>query len=210
MLSENLSQTELSTITGYNQAAEHIHGTIRDIDADEHLMRFLYLLESGISLIDIGCGSGKALPLLRNAGIGKYVGIDASEHMISIAKQRYKGEHFHHLDARSLSKLFQPDAFDSFFAYNSLMHVPYEFFGDTLSSIHSIVRKGAVGFVNVPWGKGVFISETCGPIALQSRITTHRWDEIDFMLAFSNAGFKHLDSHICRGCQSVIAIVMKE
>lgn len=46
------------------------------------------------SCLDVGCGTGDLIPILRNQKIKTYLGLDIFEEAIKKAKQKYPNEHF--------------------------------------------------------------------------------------------------------------------
>jgi len=102
---------------------------------------------SGTRLLDIGCGAGGALALARQLG-AEISGLDASENLIAIARQRLPGAR---LELGEMEELpFEDSAFDVVTAINSL-----QFAGDpirVLSEARRVLRTGGTGFALV-WGR---------------------------------------------------------
>ncbi len=72
-------------------------------------------------ILDLGCGNGRLLEVLKNKKID-YIGIDASEELIKIAKENYPQENFQVADALSLP--FPDNYFHKVFAIRSFHHFP--------------------------------------------------------------------------------------
>jgi len=91
---------------------------------------------TGKTVISIGCGPGIDTEWLRNRGASRAVGIDISEKLIDIAKNRYPECEFHVMDMEQLD--FPDASFD--FAYSSLaLHYVSDWdkvFGD----VHRILK----------------------------------------------------------------------
>ena len=96
-------------------------------------------LKGGEKVLDLGCGLGDdAFEMARLVGSqGRVVGLDASETMISEARQRAQARdltvQFEIGDAQALR--FEDDTFDACRAERMLMHVP-----DADRAIHEMVR----------------------------------------------------------------------
>jgi SAM-dependent methyltransferase len=102
-------------------------GPIGDLIATDQarvLAEFLGAVE-GRSIIDVGTGTGRAAFLLAGAG-GVVTGIDASDQMLAIAKERASAEHvdvrFLRGDAHALE--FPDRSFDMAVSLRVLMHTP--------------------------------------------------------------------------------------
>lgn len=81
---------------------------------DENLVRLLGDLPAGAAL-DLGCGSGRHLPILENFGFHPVIGVDVSETGVELCCTLHPQYEFHHLkvdesDPRSLSLNFEDDS----------------------------------------------------------------------------------------------------
>ena len=72
-------------------------------------------------VVDLGCGAGRDYPAFEERGID-YLGVDASEGMLTVARERFPSAAF---EAQDLCRLDLPErSFDGAFANASLQHVP--------------------------------------------------------------------------------------
>jgi ubiquinone/menaquinone biosynthesis C-methylase UbiE len=80
---------------------------------------------AGAAVLDVGTGTGRAALLLARGG-ARVTGIDASEHMLAVARQRAAQEHltidFLNCDAHAVA--FPDRAFDIAISLRVLMHTP--------------------------------------------------------------------------------------
>ena len=107
--------------------ARRFGGPIGDLVAHgqaEVLLRFLGDIR-GQAILDVGTGTGRAAFLMAEAGAA-VTGIDASEEMLAVARERAAGQHasidFRRGDAHALA--FADRAFDVAVSLRVLMHTP--------------------------------------------------------------------------------------
>jgi ubiquinone/menaquinone biosynthesis C-methylase UbiE len=104
------------------------------------------LLKKGTVVLEIGCGTGRDAEELVNRGFD-YTGMDASEGMLAIARERVKtgkfmlGD-FYHLD-------FPDGAFDGFWAAASFLHVPKKDIDVVLGEATRILKPEGIGFISL-------------------------------------------------------------
>jgi len=75
----------------YKELASHyfsIENKSRDIEDDISFIRSLLLNKTSPALLDLGCGTGEHVDRLNTYGI-RCTGIDSSQEMLNIARQRY-------------------------------------------------------------------------------------------------------------------------
>ena len=103
----------------YNLIAEDFSRTRWNIWAEFGIFRDY--AKDGDRVLDIGCGNGRLLELLKDKNI-EYIGIDSSEKLIAIAQKRYPSKKF--LVADALNLPFPTDNFDIVFLIAILHHIP--------------------------------------------------------------------------------------
>jgi SAM-dependent methyltransferase len=109
-------------------------------------------------LLDIGCGLGRARDAIRAIGVNRYIGVDASEAMIAIARERYPSDDFRVGSFYELGRTV-PERCDVFFALHSLSHVPRGHMKRALASIRGVLREGAIGLIAVPEGEAFVLRD---------------------------------------------------
>ncbi len=110
------------TLQDYNLIAEdyaRTRGFIWDIESLAE-----YVLP-GERILDLGCGNGRLLEIIKDKKID-YIGVDASEKLIEIAKKNYPNSKFQVADALNLP--FPDNYFDKIFSIRVLHHFPSEEF----------------------------------------------------------------------------------
>lgn len=76
---------------------------------------------AGEKFLDLGCGNGRFIELFKEQNI-EYFGVDNSERLIKIAKERYPQETFQTVDALNLP--FPDNFFDKVLCVAVLHHIP--------------------------------------------------------------------------------------
>ncbi len=76
---------------------------------------------SGEKVLDLGCGNGRLLEILKGKDIN-YFGLDGSEELIEIAKYNYPQAKF--FAGNALNLPFPKDFFDKVFSVRVLHHIP--------------------------------------------------------------------------------------
>lgn len=84
-------------------------------------------IRSDAQVLDVGCGFGNiAAEISDKVPLGKVVGIDASENMIGLAKERFSNEKFPNLQFYKINAediKFEKDSFDVILCANTLLWV---------------------------------------------------------------------------------------
>jgi ubiquinone/menaquinone biosynthesis C-methylase UbiE len=110
--------------------------------AEESIFARLAPGVAGGAILDIGVGCGRTTPALL-ALSDNYTGIDYSESMIAVCKERFPEQRFVTMDARKLDGHFSRDYFDLVvFSFNGIDNVGH---GDRLtimSKIFQVLRPG--------------------------------------------------------------------
>jgi len=79
----------------------------------------------GDKILDLGCGNGRFLQIIGEKDI-EYFGVDNSEELIRIAREKYPNHNFQTADALSLP--FSDNFFDKVYSIAVLHHIPSEEF----------------------------------------------------------------------------------
>jgi len=100
-------------------------------DSRAFLWKELAFLEKyinpGEKILDLGCGNGRLLGLLKDKKI-EYTGVDSSENLIRIAKDKYKEENAKFLVVEALNLPFYENSFNKVFCIAVLHHIPSDEF----------------------------------------------------------------------------------
>lgn len=111
---------------------------------------FEALCKKGWSILELGCGYARDVPLFL--GIGnklKYEGTDISPKMLKIARERYPQLKF--FPSNILEKKTLPaKTYDGFWAAALFQHIPLEHWDALLTNVQSIMKPGALGYFSMP------------------------------------------------------------
>lgn len=140
----------------------------------------------GAPVIDVGCGTGRFIPLLLPLGITNYHGVDPSEKSVEYCQRTFPEHSFAVGELRTIGEEY-PDQFSGFILTAVLMHVPPKELGRAIASLRASLKKGAHGLVSTPLpisenGYKKFWRNSAG-----MRLSLYTQEEI--VTAFSENGF---------------------
>lgn len=128
------------TIETYNQSAKQLANKFDNLGARVADIEetFALVKKSNPKVIEIGCGNGRdAGEILKRTN--NYLGIDISEELIKLAREKVQQAHFKVADITT----FQfPNELDIVFAFASLIHLNKEDFALTLAKIFTALNLG--------------------------------------------------------------------
>jgi SAM-dependent methyltransferase len=104
----------------------------------------LKALEGCSSILDVGCGSGSPVALMR--GKARLIGVDAHEGSIQTARGRKTHDEFHVQDVLKLRELFPDQSFDCVAALDLIEHLEKKDGLRLLDDMERIARKRVVIF----------------------------------------------------------------
>ncbi|MDD5738891.1 MAG: methyltransferase domain-containing protein [Candidatus Pacebacteria bacterium] len=105
-------------------------------------------IEKNDKVLDLGCGNGRYVDFIKK-NKGQYYGLDNSEQLIKIAKQKYPQEDFQVGDALGLP--FEDNFFDKIYSIAVLHHIPSkEFRLEFLQESKRVLKNGGI-FVLTVW-----------------------------------------------------------
>ncbi|MFA1549815.1 class I SAM-dependent methyltransferase [Actinomadura chokoriensis] len=141
-------------------------------------------LPDGACVVDVGCGTGRALPALRRAvgPAGKVIGVDLTPQMLAAARACDRGRHAVLMlaDARRLP--FADARFDAVFAAGLVQHMPDPAAG--LAELARITRPGGRLVIFHPSGRAALAArhgrtlrpdEPLAPARLGPLLATAGW-----------------------------------
>jgi len=125
----------------YNLIAEDFSRKREEIWKETEFLFNDYLF-AGDKVLDLGCGNGRYSPLFREKGVD-YFGVDSSEELIKIAKDKYPQAKFQVTNTLSLS--FPNNFFDKIYSIAVLHHIPSEELRlEFLKELKRILKPGGI------------------------------------------------------------------
>lgn len=108
---------------------------------------FTNFIKEGDKVLDVGCGNGRLLELLKDKKI-YYTGVDISEKLIRLAQEKYPQNNF--LIADNLNLPFSDDNFDKVFSVAVLHNIPSnELRNKALLELNRVLKPGGLLFITV-------------------------------------------------------------
>jgi ubiquinone/menaquinone biosynthesis C-methylase UbiE len=100
-------------------------------------------VQVGDRILDFGCGNGRLLELFTDKKI-EYTGIDVSQKLLDLAKNKYSQEcaSFSKIDPSQQSLPFEDDFFNSTYSIAVFHHFPKEHAQIMVQELHRITRPG--------------------------------------------------------------------
>ena len=199
-----MNPTEIGA--SYDQIADRWNGGEFDrsngIDLHE---RALKLLKKGASALDVGCGcSGRFIDLFLDRGF-RVEGVDVSEKMVRLARQRHPQVTFHCAD---ICEWGIPSKYDFISAWDSIWHVPLSMQQRVITRICESLNPGGV-FIFTTGGVDVAEEKTgseMGPLVYYSVLGIAKTLQV---LAESGCACRHLEydqypePHLCIIAQKI-------
>jgi len=145
---------------------------------------FKFLISEGKSILQIGSGNGE---LLSNLNPSYGLGIDISEEMVNVSKDKYKNLNFMCLDGENISKSDFDKEFDYIIIADTIGY--FEDIQTTLENLHQFSNENTrliVSYYNSLWEPVFKLSEKLG-LKMPSMLTN--WlnqDDIENILMLSN------------------------
>lgn len=106
----------------YNQFASEFSASRQNLWPE--LLEFKQYLKGGIKILDLGCGNGRLINLLKDHEID-YIGSDLSSSLLNYAKKQEKGKikEFEFIESDMMKLIFSKESFDIIFMIASFHHL---------------------------------------------------------------------------------------
>lgn len=131
---------------------------------DKFLHQGLSTMSDPKEVIDIGCGTGRVIPLMKKLGIKRYFGVDPLGMCIEHCKTTHPKHHFEVGEARQVGKKY-PGRFNGFLFLSVLNHIPRagQHLDQVLQSTRACLVPHAPGIIIMHLGiKGRFTANMGG------------------------------------------------
>jgi len=119
----------------------------------EDIDKALKLNESGsMKVLELGCGNGRdAEYIVSRVGKDNYLGIDASDSLIALARMKVTHVTFQVKDMMKLD--FEADSFGIVFSFASMLHMKHEEMVDLLDKCHKWLKIGGILYISTKYGE---------------------------------------------------------
>lgn len=145
-------------------------------------------------MLDLGCGTGRDCSLFLSEGL-RYVGIDFSRQMLSVAERDFAREiqegRAGFLQMNMCELTLAPESVDGFLAITSFMHIPKPNVLIALREVRRVLKSGGAGFIALPMGEynGMYEGEESGG----RKTLSICWTVDDLSAVLDEAGFSVAD-----------------
>lgn len=135
------------TIKSYNKGVKTLAKKFNEIgprikDIKEGLS---YINKENPKVLELGCGNGRDAKIILQH-TNDYLGMDASEEMINLAKEYASEGNFQVADIEEFSF---PENIDIVFAFASLLHFDKESFKNILDKAHDSLSNNGIFYISV-------------------------------------------------------------
>lgn len=111
------------------------------------MKKFMEYMKDGWSVLDLGCGNGRLINSLAEKKVD-YLGIDSSDRLVKIAREKFPKNKFEMMNMESLS--LPDDKFDAVFSIASLHHLPNRKLRlEALSEANRVLKENGHLFITV-------------------------------------------------------------
>ena len=135
---EELQDIYKEWASAYDYDNDHLLGTVSQPLSVQIFQE--YMKDNSIRIIDVGCGTGLVGVELKNSGFTNFDGIDISQEMIDIAKQRGYSKLF--IGSLNESLPFESNEYDAAFCVGVFTHGHVG--SDRLDELVRIVKPGGI------------------------------------------------------------------
>lgn len=154
-------------------------------------------------ILDLGCGYGAFLHVLREAGYERCTGMDGSEEQVNMAKKLEIAEVENKEIEESLQS-FSSSAFDIVIAFDVLEHFPKSRIFMIMDEVFRILRPGGAVILHVPNGEAIFSCRSYGwDITHEVVFTQESIRQLVSSIGFSKVCFEE-DAPVIHGAASLI------
>jgi SAM-dependent methyltransferase len=180
-----LTPQERETIQYYDDSAQDWadkHGKGETISTFAIQMKKLFELAPTGIILEIGGGHGKeAALLIDHYGVENYVGVDASEGLLRLAKERNPNAKFIHSTVYDLDGI-EDATVNAFWISAMLIHVPKDRLQEALDSLKGKLADSSYGFFSILDGDADMQNSRRGRYY-------SLWTKKDFTAELEKAGF---------------------
>jgi len=119
---------------------------------NDHLSRYKFTIDFvvGKTVLDIACGTGYGVKMLKDAGAKKVYGVDSSSEAIEHARKNYGGEGVEFIKGNAAQLSFPDDFFDLIATFETIEHLDEETRDGYLKELHRVLKNDGTIFLSTP------------------------------------------------------------
>jgi ubiquinone/menaquinone biosynthesis C-methylase UbiE len=144
-----MDKSKLAANTYSKIADKYTKEYFNDLSDSKYLDMFLNYLPKNAKILDVGSGPGQFSKYIKKKGFN-VSGVDYSNEMVAIAKEKVPDVTFEKMDMRDLS--FEPESFDGLLVSYSLIHIPSNQIPGTLRGFNKVLKPS--GYMEIIAQKG--------------------------------------------------------
>jgi ubiquinone/menaquinone biosynthesis C-methylase UbiE len=195
-MKDNIKDLNKMAVNTYDIIAEDYNKVFgNDMSDKEYIDKFLREVNKG-RILDVGCGVGNLTKYIKDKGF-EVLGIDLSNNMLKIAKERFPDVEFKLMDMTDIK--LPKNSFDALFVAYSLFHLPPNKIENTAKGFVELLNsKGKIMFILQEGNGDVIVDEPFKP-SEKMYINYFTRDTIVGLLKKLNFKILHFDT---RGAKS--------
>lgn len=146
-----MSEITVNTRAVYNSIADQYAESVEDLFAPAVREDFVSRIPKGGKVLDVGCAAGRDSRYFDSIGF-EVVGVDFSDKLLDIAKEKAPGIQFVQQDVRDLQ--FPDASFDGIYASAVLLHLKREEVKPVLEKFYAMLKPNGILGIQVKEGEG--------------------------------------------------------
>jgi len=135
------------TLSYYNTNAQAFTDGTVNVDFSYTQNKFLEKLNTGASILDFGCGSGRDTKYFLEKGYAVEA-IDGSEELCKLASE-YTGIEVKHMFFQDLQEV---EKYDAIWACSSILHLPYEELAGVMNKMAAALKHNGLIYTSFKYG----------------------------------------------------------
>lgn len=173
MVQEYLAQHIIELYQRYAQEWIELRG--KGLSEKVWLDRFLSLLPSSASILDLGCGSGQPIAAYFIAQGHQVTGVDASEYMIEMARQSFPEQVWVQQDFR---EYFTEQKFQGIVAWDSFFHFTQDDQRKMFKRFAEYAQSGTALMFSSGPEQGEAIGSLCGELLYHASLSAEEYQTL--------------------------------